>query len=177
MPAPGPFLNMIYHYTCKCGEAWQSTRSITKGPLSKPRCPSCGTRRTEHNWRGPVDLPPSASRKRAYVGEKGFQLYDASKKTLVSGTIDMGTRKANTRTAEQQERECAKEVARLRAQAKETARLRKSSHRPHGEIRHIGSVPAEMHQAVVNAAGGDRNVWRHNLHKMLKRHGCFFGDD
>jgi hypothetical protein len=122
-------------------------------------------------------MPASFSRKRQYVGEKGFNLYDENQKTLVSGTIDMGTSKANTRTAEQQEHECAKEVNRLRAQAKETARQRRGTRRPDGELRHIGSVPAEMHQNVINAAGGDKAVWRNNLHKMLKRHGCYFGDD
>lgn len=105
------------------------------------------------------------------MGEKGFKLYDESKKTLIQGTID-----GNPRTAEQQEAIMSEAVRDKRRQALAAKRARGGSRRKDGELRLVGSVPAEMFRTVQNSQS-NRHIWTQDTKRMLKKHGCYFGDD
>ena len=126
-----------------------------------PECPSCGGVNTARVWH---QQTPSAVVK---GNRKGETLYDPAKP---------GRNQAEGyRTPAQQEQHMKKVVAENRGRAEETARIRSGSRREDGEMRHVGSIPAELFRCVQRTTG-NQHVWRDEGRGLLKRHGLLFKD-
>ena len=64
-------------------------------------------------------------------------------------------------------------VKAMRQQAANTKRARKGGKREHGELRHVGSVPATYFRCAQRTSG-DQLYWSRDPNKTLKKHGMLF---
>lgn len=79
-----------------------------------------------------------------------------------------------TRTDAQQEALYSEMVQSKRKAAAATKAARKGTKRPEGELRHIGSVPRELHIAMTRSTGNKRYWDQGDIKKTLKRHDLLF---
>ena len=153
---------MRYPYDCSsCEFGWFIEAKMSDERPDNPECPSCGGVDTFRVWQGqtPIGLVKG--------NRKGETLYNAAKP---------GRNQAEGyRTPAQQEQHMKKVVAENRGRAEETARIRSGSRREDGEMRHVGSIPAELFRCVQRTTG-NQHVWRDEGRPLLKRHGLLFKD-
>lgn len=153
---------MRYPYDCSsCEFGWFIEAKMSDERPDNPECPSCGGVDTFRVWQGqtPIGLVKG--------NRKGETLYNAAKP---------GRNQAEGyRTPAQQEQHMKKVVAENRGRAEETARIRSGSRREDGEMRHVGSIPAELFRCVQRTTG-NQHVWRDEGRGLLKRHGLLFKD-
>ena len=59
---------------------------------------------------------------------------------------------------------------------KQRARQLKRGFGKSRDVRYIGHTPIEVHEGVVEATG-DKEIWQKDTENLLKKTGCWLGDD
>jgi hypothetical protein len=77
------------------------------------------------------------------------------------------------RTPVEQEALYAKVVEQDRRNAEIVRDARRGTNRGTGEWRHVGTIPRELHDAMIRTTG-DKKYWRHGGLKTLQKHGLAF---
>jgi hypothetical protein len=77
------------------------------------------------------------------------------------------------RTPTEQEALYARILEKDRRNAERVRDARRSTNRGQGEWRHVGTIPRELHDAMIRTTG-DKRYWRNGGAKVLQRHGLLF---
>jgi putative FmdB family regulatory protein len=148
---------MRYPYECECGKSFELVQSMSAERPEHPPCSACGGIATNRIWKMPAVLIKG--------NRKGETLYDPAKP---------GRNQAQgVRTPGQQEQHLKKVVEGKRKTAAKVARHRKAAGHKDGDLRAVGSIPAETFRSVQRTTG-DQHCWKRGGRDLLKKHNLLF---
>jgi putative FmdB family regulatory protein len=147
-----------YDYKCDCGYVQERRFSMKDRPQCLP-CPGC---------KGSAKVQMSFGFT-SFVKGREWDWHAQNGKGMCIPNVNR-----MQRTNEEQARLQAAGVA----EAKRRKRVeRRSCSRSHDvEWEHVGYTPLEVHEGVVEATG-DKEVWQTDTENLLKKTGCWLGDD
>ena len=148
-----------YRFECEpCAGAFEIRRPMAESPGDTHPCPQCGLDATR-DWRNIMPL--------LIEGERGEDyMLDPSKPGLSPET---------GLTAEQQRAANSAHVRGMRKRARSARQRRRGTRRKDGEIRLVGSVPAELFRCAQRTSG-DQQYWSRDPKKTLRKHGLLFDE-